>query len=297
MASGTLTVTQAACHIPELWSPDTIDAVEANVVIAGNAQRKWERDLKVGDILNIGYISNPTAATKTANTNIDLEVIGPAGAEASETITVSTTQDVAFGVENNTEVQSKTNLRSKYTDKGGYALAAAVDTNLAALSASFSQIVGTLGVELTYDNLLRGDQYLNDANSPESDRYIIVGPAAKAGLLKLEQLTNRDYVMDAEAGKALREGFIGKILKANTFVTTLMNVPSAGQAECFYCHKDGVALIMQDTKSHAAYDINRDADVVLLTQLYGYTEVLIPPVTAGGGAATDAFDVLLRTVG
>ena len=103
--------------------------------------------------------------------------------------------------------------------------------------------------------------------------------------------------MDAEAGKALREGFIGKILKANTFVTTLMNVPSAGQAECFYCHKDGVALIMQDTKSHAAYDINRDADVVLLTQLYGYTEVLIPPVTAGGGAATDSHDVLLRTVG
>ena len=178
--AGTLTVTQAACHIPELWSPDTIDAVEANVVMAGLVQRKWERDLKVGDILNIGYISNPTASTKTANTNISLEVIGPSEAEASETITVNTNQYVAFGVENITEVQSKTNLRSKYTEKGGYALASAVDTNLAALPASFSQIVGTLGVELTYDNLLRGDQYLNDGNAGGEDRFIIVGPAAKA---------------------------------------------------------------------------------------------------------------------
>lgn len=297
MASTTLTVTQAACHIPEIWAADTIDAVEANIVIAGNVQRKWEASLKVGDILNIAYISNPTASTKTANTNISLEAIGPSGAEAAETITVNTNQYVAFGVENVTEVQSKTDLRSKYTDKGGYALASAVDTALAALPASFSQIVGTLGVELTYDNLLRADQYLNDGNAGSGDRYIIVGPAAKAGLLKLEQLTNRDYVGDADAGKALREGYIGKILKASTYVTTLMNVPSAGQAECFYCHKDGVALIMQDTKSHADYSIERDAEVVLLTQLYGYTEVLIPPITAGGGVATDAFDVLLRTVG
>lgn len=294
---GTLTVTQAACHIPEIWSADTIDAVEANIVMAGNVQRKWESELSVGDILNIGYISNPTAQTKTANTNISLEVIGPSSAEASETITVNTHQYVAFGLENITEVQSKTDLRSKYTDKGGYALASAIDTSLAALPASFSQAVGTLGVEITYDNLTRGDQYLNDANAPESERFIIVGPAAKAGLLKLEQLTNRDYVMGSEAGRALRDGFIGKIFSAPTFVTTLVNSPSAGQAECWYCHKDGVALILQDTTSRADYVIERDADVVLLTQIYGLTEVLIPPITAGGGAATDSHDVLINTTG
>ena len=297
MPSTTLTVTQAACHIPEIWSPDTIDAVEANTVIAGLVQRKWEKSLKHGDILNIGYISNPTASTKTANTNISLEVIGPSSAEASETITVNTNQYVAFGVENITEVQASTDLRAKYTGKAGYALAAAMDTSLAALPASFSQIVGTLGVELTYDNLLRADRYLNDGIAPGTDRFIVAGPAAKAGLLKLEQLTNRDYVMGDEAGKAVRDGYIGKILGASTHITTLVNSPSAGQAECWYCQKDGVALIVQDTKTHGEYVIERDAFVVLSTNLYGYTEVLIPPVTAGGSTATDAFDVLLRTVG
>lgn len=258
-------------------------------------QRKWESQLTVGDILNIGYISNPTAATKTANTNVSLEVIGPSSAEASETITVSTEQYVAFGVENITQVQSQTDLRMKYTNKGGYALASAVDTNLAALPASFSNSVGTLGVELTWDNLLRAMQYLDDANAPETERFIIVGPAAVAGLLKLEQIQNSDY--SASPGSAVRRALIGDILGAPTFKTTLVNSPAAGQAECWFCHKDGVALIMQDSKSRSDYVIERDADVVLLTQIYGYTEVLIPPVTAGGGTALDNHNVLLNTIG
>jgi hypothetical protein len=295
--AGTLTTTQAACHIPEIWSADTIDAVEANIVIADQVQRKWEKELKVGDILNIGYISNPTASTKSANTNISLEVIGPSSAEASETITVNTHQYVAFGVENITQVQSKTNLRSKYTKKGGYALASAVDTNLATLPQNFSNSVGTLGIELTYDNLLRASQYLDDANAPESDRYIILNPAAKAGILKLEEFKSSDYVGPDTAGKAVRDAYVGKVLGAPTFNTTLIRAPSAGQGECFFCQKEGVALIMQDVKSRADYVIERDADVVLLTQIYGYTEVLIPPITAGGGAAVDTHNCLMNTIG
>ena len=84
--AGTLTVTQAACHIPELWTPETRDAVEANVVVAGLVDQDTVSILKggPGDTANIPYISNPTAATKTANSNVSLEVIGPSSAEASQ---------------------------------------------------------------------------------------------------------------------------------------------------------------------------------------------------------------------
>src|SRR3990167_1708031 len=161
-----LTITQAACHIPELWSPDTRDAVEATVVAAARveSEKYGLSELKggPGDTMNIPYISNPTANTKSANTNVTLEVIGSAGAEASQSFTVGTHQHVAFAVENITEVQSKTNLRSKYTNKAGYALAAAADTNLHPLPQSFSQIVGSLGVEPTEDNWLRAAQYMDD---------------------------------------------------------------------------------------------------------------------------------------
>ena len=294
MASGTLTTTQAACHIPEVWSMDTIDAVEASVVIADQVQRKWAKSLTVGDILHIGYISNPSVSAKSANTNIDLEVIGPSSAEAAETITVNTHQYVAWALENITDVQSQTDLMSKYTGKAGYALAGAIDINLAALATSFSQGVGTLGIELTYDNLLRAWQYLEDGRAPTADRFIVLRPAAIAGILKLDEFKSSDYA--GQGGSAVREAFLGRILGADTYSSTLATVPAGGQCDGWFCHKDGVALIVQNIRSKTQFDIHMDADVFLSTAIYGYTEVVIPPVTAGGGAATDAFDVHLKTI-
>ena len=294
--AGTLTVTQAACHIPELWSPETRDAVEANVIAAGLVDNETVSALKggPGDTLNIPYISNPTANTKTANTNITLEVIGPSSAEASQSFVTQTHQHVAFAVENITEVQSKTNLRSKYTGKAGYALGAAADTNLHTLPQSFSQSVGALGVEPNSDNWLRGAQYLDDGIAPESDRFIIVRPATFYAMQKTDRFTNADYAGAANAQKATERNMIGKILNARVYKTTLVRAPSGGQAENWFCHKRGVYFCSQDLKTRSQFSINQDADVVLATHIYGYAEALQPPVTAGGGAATDVFNVLVN---
>ena len=296
--AGTLTVTQAACHIPELWTPETRDAVEANVIVAGLVDNETVSVLKggPGDTANIPYISNPTANTKTANTNITLEVIGPSSAEASQSFTVGTHQHVAFAVENITEVQSKTNLRSKYTGKSGYALAAAADTNLHTLPQSFSQSVGALGVDPNSDNWLKGAQYLDDAIAPDDGRFIIVRPATFYSMQKTDRFTNADYTGAANATKATERNMIGKILNAPVYKTTLVRAPSAGQAENWFCHKKGVYFCSQDLKTRSQFSINQDSDVVLATHIYGYAEALQPPVTAGGGSATDVFNVLVNGV-
>ena len=251
-----------------------------------------------GDTLNIPYISNPTANTKTANTNITLEVIGPSSAEASQTFTASTHQHVGFGVENITAVQSKTNLRKKYTDKAGYALAAAADTNLQTLPQSFSQIVGALGVEPTFDNWQRASQYLDDANAPEESRFVIVRPATYYAMRKIEQFVNADYT-GGGAGGSLRVGRerVGTLWgNVPVYKSTLVRAPAGGQAENWYCHREGVYYCSQDLRTRADFVIERDADVVLSTHIYGYAEALQPPITAGGGAATDVFNVLVRGV-
>ena len=295
--AGTLTVTQAACHIPELWSSDTRDSVEANVVATGLVDTSFMSALKggPGDTQNIPYISNPTANTKTANTNITLEQIGPSQAEASQSATVGTHQHVAFAVENITEVQSKTNLRSKYTAKAGYALAAAADTNLHTLPQNFSQTVGTLGVEPTEDNWLRAAQYLDDAIAPDDGkRFIIIRPATFYAMQKIQRFTNADYAGAANATKALEKNMIGRIFNAKVYKSTLVRAPAGGQAENWFCHPLGVYYCSQDLKTRSDFSIHEDADVVLATHIYGYVEALQPPVTAGGGAATDVFNVLVN---
>jgi len=294
--SGTLTITQAACHIPELWAADTRDAVEANVIAAGLVNSSYTQALVggPGDVMNIPYISNPTANTKTANTNITLEVIGPSNAEASQSFTVGTHQHVAFAVENITDVQSKTDLRQKYTGKAGYALAAAVDTNLHTLPQSFSQTVGTLGVDPSEDNWLRASQYLDDAIAPSDNRFIIVRPATFYAMQKITRFTSADFVGTESAETAVKRNQIGTIFGARVYRTTLVRAPSAGQAENWFCHRDGVYYCTQATRARTEFVIERDSDVFLSTHIYGYAEALQPPVTAGGGTATDVFNVLVN---
>ena len=249
-----------------------------------------------GDTMNIPYISNPTANTKTANTNVTLEVIGPSGAEASQSVAISTHQSVAFAEENIVDVQSKTDLMAKYSGKAGYALAAAADTNLHTLPQSFSQIRGVLGVEPTEDNWLRAAQDLDDALAPDDgSRFIILRPATFYAMQKIQRFTNADYAGAANAVRATERNMIGRIFNARVYKSTLVRAPAAGQAENWFCHPLGVYYCSQQLKTNAPqFVIERDADVFLATHIYGYAEALQPPITAGGGAATDVFNVLVR---
>jgi len=290
MATTTTGVTQATCHIPELWDTETIDAVEAKVVLAGLVDRRFEKKLKVGDNLNIGYICNLAASAKTENTNVTMSAI----TEGSEIITVGTHEHVCFGIEDIIKVQSQTNLRQKYTEKIGYALGSSMDEVLSALATSFSQSVGTLGIELTDDNLIRAWQYLEDFNMPQTDRFIYLKPAAYAGLMKLDKFMHADYV--GGGGKGVREAYVGRVYGANVYTSTLCNAPASGQCAGWFCHKSGVALIQQQIKTRSDYVIERDSDVVLGTNLFGYTEILIPPRTEGGSTALDYANVYLKTI-
>lgn len=293
---GTLTPTQAACHIPELWSRKTRDAVEAEVVAAGLVDQSYTSELKggPGDTMNIPYISNLTANTKTANSNITLEVVGPSSAEASQSFTSTTHQHAAVAEETITKVQSQTALLEKYAKKAGYALAAAADTNLHTLPQNFSQVVGTLGVDPSWDNFLRCQQYLDDANAPMGDRFVILRPASYYAMRKVENFINADYKESGGVSYGWDKARRGTIDKVPIYVTTLVRAPSAGQAENWFCHSLGVYYCSQHMYTNRDYIFERDAKGFLAGHIYGYAEALQPPITAGGGAATDVFNVLLR---
>jgi len=294
MAESTITVTSAACHIPEIWNTETIDAVEGKVVLAGLVDRRFEKALKVGDTLHTAYIHNLTPVALAAGTNVTLENY----TETSQIITVSTHEHVCFGVDDMVKVQSQTNLRRKYTEKIGYGLGSSMDEVLAALATSFSQSVGTLGLELTDDNLIRAWQYLEDFDMPQSDRFIYLKPAAYGGLMKLDKFMHADYV--GGGGKGVREAFVGKLYGANVYTSTLCNSPSNGDCAGWFCHKSGVALIQQQIKTRSDFVIDRNADMVLGTNIFGVAEILIPPKTEPAGstrAPVDLANVYLKTIG
>lgn len=292
MADQPITVTTSANHLPKIWSSETIDAVEGKVVLAGLVDRHFEKQLRVGTTAYVPFISNMTASTKTGASNITLNTI----TEQYETITCTTHEHVAFAVEDIVKVQSNINLRSKYTKKAGYVIGASMDETIAALAANFSQTVGTLGLELTDDNLIRAWQYLEDFDMPESDRFIYISPGAYAGLMKLDKFMHADYV--GGGGKGVRNAYVGKIYGANIHTSTLTYVAAANQCAGWFCHKSGVALVQQQLKTTSQYSIHEDADVVLTTNLFGCTEIVMPPKTEGGaaGSEVDYANVYLKTI-
>ena len=163
-----------------------------------------------------------------------------------------------------------------YAGKMGYALAKNVDDTLAGLVDNFSNTVGTLAAENTYDNYLRAIQYLDDADAPADSRYFVISPAAEVGLLKMDTYINNDYSNIHGSGRntALEFAYATSLLGIPTYKSTnVEGTNSAGHDNGLF-QKEALAMIMQmNPTMHSMYDIDYFADKVAIEQLYGVSEV------------------------
>ncbi|MBK9613263.1 hypothetical protein, partial [Candidatus Amarobacter glycogenicus] len=101
------------------------------------------------------------------------------------------------------QVLARNDLKSIMQSKMGYSSGAPSTFRIGALFASLSQAVGMLGVEVTYDNLLRAVQYLEDAGyDMGSDVTWFFSPAQKAGIAKMDTFINASYVGEDAARMA-----------------------------------------------------------------------------------------------
>ncbi len=287
-------ITPVANFIPEKWATELSDAAQAWIGLSSLVDRQFEEDLAVGDTVHITDASNPAVSVKTEDTTGSYAN----RVETMQTITVSRQAYTAFLVEDMAELQSKYAVRSNYTGKSVYSLMAYVEgdasAGLQSLPQSFSQLVGALGSDPTTDNLIRAVQYLDDADVPEGDRFFYMSPGAHAALLKQDVFVSGDY---GPSG-GISTGRITKpVYGATTHVSSLAsNDPStAGQSYSWFCHKKGVALIIQQTPAvHTQYEVLEFGWGVGVNIVYQFAERLIGPKNLGGTTSTDVFNVAVR---
>lgn len=293
MASGNMTTTTAEKHIGEVWPGAIIRAEEFELVIAPRVWRKWKFQ-GYGDVYHFPRIPNIETQTKSGGSDWTPSTY----TDTEQTLTINVHQVAGFLIEDIVKVLANTDLEMEMRRKIGYSLGRALDTNLASLFQSFSQIVGTLGVELTYDNFVRAWQYLMDAGvMPGSDDVsVIISPAAYAGLLKVDTFINMQYQGDNPTG--VQKAKIGTVLNSPVYISNLTRAPSAGQSESAIFDRRAVGLIMaQPPKMVQEYHALSLGNVVGSHQIYGYTEVDRYAETPGNVSATDTWAVLLRTIG
>lgn len=291
MANGNFTTTTAEKHIDEVWVEGTIRALEFALVIAPSVDRTWDF-VGHGDTYHKVRVPNIESQTKSASTGLNATVY----TDTEQTITVTTHDACAIKSERIVQVLARNDLKSIMQSKMGYSLGRAIDVRIGALFASLSQAVGTLGVEVTYDNLLRAVQYLEDAGyDMGSDVTWFFSPAQKSGIMKMDTFINASYVGEDAARMAHEKATIGTFQGAPIKISNLLTAPAAGQHDNVLFHKETFALIMAQEPETVLDSIALDiADVVVQHQISGIAEVDRYSEAPGNITATDEGGVWIK---
>lgn len=257
-----ITPTTAALDIDTMWTPELNRAIHFDLVLM-NLFDDRSGQLPHGNILYMPSSHTTTAQTKTPGTDVTPEAI----TETRQTFTVATYQVVAQQLEDISAVQSKYDLRAEITYAGSYALARAQDVNASALlDDNTTQTVGTLGSELTLDNLIRARQFLKDSAAP-GPFLGAVSPATYGGFLKLDVLTNQLYTGE-DSGSAIAEAHIGMALNATYYESQLLQGTAPNSSGHVWSKSHFFKIIQQAPMTHTWYSPFALAWCVSMSQIY-----------------------------
>ncbi|MGH2362441.1 MAG: hypothetical protein ACRDGM_18105 [bacterium] len=298
--AGTTGITPIANYLPTVWAAELSSAAQAKTMLSDQVDRSYEAVLKFGKAVTIPDQSNPAVRMKTEDTTATWANI----VETNQTVTVNRQAYVAYIVEDIAEIQSKYDVRAGYTDKAAYSLAAFVEgdltSGLASLGSGFSGVFGTLGSDVSEDDLINAKGSLDGADVPDENRFMWVSPGLYNTLLKIDKFSRSTYVGQASAENAVKRGQVGEIYGMPVFKSTLVyNNPSGGAAALqsynWMCHKRGVALIMQQSPTiHMQWIILENGWGVLMTCIYQFIERSIVTKALGGGTTNDKFNAAIK---
>lgn len=279
-----ITRTTADVFIPEIWSGLAVVERENALVMVPLVDRRFEAELTIGDTLHVPSLSNlGSARTKSAVTAITFVTVTETNTQAGDdgfdgvTITINTHDYNAIAIESIAKLQSDRDLMSMYAGKLGYSLGLSLDDSIAVRMDTFSNTVGALAIPLGDDEILRAIQYLDDADTPQEERNIVVSPAQAIEFLKLDRFVHNDYSTlhaSFEAMPGLGRAYVTSYLGIPIFKSVNVDGTNAAGHDNAMLHRESIALIVQQMpKSYAHFDIDFLADKIAIEQVYGSSEV------------------------
>lgn len=275
MALGTdhVTITTAANFIPELWSMKIREAVQANLVMANLVTRydSMANGLSMGDTITIPDISNLTANQKAAESEVTLN----SPTEGKVSISLDQHWETSFLVEDITKAQSYLPLIDRYTKKAGYAIAKKIDGDLLGLYSGLANSVSA-GAAVEYSELLTAMTFLDLADAPETERYLVIHPTAKADLLAAAEVKNRDFRTPSDQAPT-QSGQVADILGCKVFSTNQVigtTVSDTTTRHNLMFHREAFGLAIQlGPRVQVNYAPGYLGTLVTVDVIYGYAKI------------------------
>lgn len=110
---------------------------------------------------------------------------------------------------------------------------------------------------------------LDEANAPESDRFLVI-PARMAGLIKKSEL--KDASLTGDSTSVMRNGRLGMIDRFTIYVSHNLNVVT-GNTSIIAGHKMGFTFASQMTNMETLRAQSTFGDIIRGLQVYGYKVV------------------------
>ncbi len=264
-----MTVTTAANFIPELWAMDVLEAAEAYLVMAKlvTDYSGWADGKEYGDTIHVPEVSNLVANDKTAGAQVTLQ----SPTESKVDILLNKHKEVSFVVEDIAKAQSKPAMREIYTKKAGYAIAKRIDSDLLALYAAAANSVAA-GAAVSYSELLDAMEYLDLADVPEVERFLVINPRIKKDLLGAVEVKDRDFRTLSDPAPVMT-GKVADILGCKVFSTNQVPYTTASEVNTYHnlmFNREAFALAIQmGPRAQAQYKQEYLGTLVTVDVVYG----------------------------
>lgn len=277
--------------VPEIWSGKLIENFYDATVLAAISNTDYEGEISnYGDTVNIRQ--TPTITLNSYQKGATLSVETPT--KAILQLLIDKGEYFACIEDDVDEIQSDINLMDTWSKDASERMKIKIDQRVlvdmlpgvattnkgaaaGAISNSFNLGVTGTPVAVTKTNVLDlivdMGTVLDEANAPESDRYIVI-PAKMAGMIKKSDL--RDASLAGDSTSILRNGRLGMIDRFTVYVSHNLNKTGAAAATEFDIlagHKMGFTFASQMTEMETIRSTTTFGNIIRGLQVYGYKVV------------------------
>lgn len=279
--------------IPEIWSGKLIENFYDATVLSAISNTDYEGEIKkFGDTVNIRTQPNITLRDYVKGQNLVVE-----RPDSPKIQLVVDKGDYFSCVEDDIDrIQSDVKLMDMWSKDASEQMKIKIDTRVltdilpdisadnmgataGAQSASFN--LGTTGSPLSVtkdgaggttsvvDLIVDLGTVLDEANAPESGRYLVI-PAKMAGLIKKSEL--KDASLTGDGSTPLRNGRLGMIDRFTIYVSHNLSV-SSSKYSLIAGHKMGLTFASQMTEMETLRAESTFGNIIRGLQVYGYKVV------------------------
>lgn len=273
--------------IPEIWSGKLIENFYDATVLAAISNTDYEGEIRnMGDTVNIRTQPNITIRDYVKGQNLVVE-----NPDKPKIQLVIDKGEYFSCVEDDIDrIQSDVNLMDMWSKDASEQMKIKIDQRVltdmlpgiaaqnkgataGAKTASFN--LGTTGAPVAVtkadvvDLIVDMGTVLDEANVPESDRYLVI-PAKMAGLIKKSDL--QDASLTGDSTSIVRNGRLGMIDRFTIYMSHNLYVDS-GKFSVIAGHKMGFTFASQMTEMETLRAQSTFGNIVRGLQVYGYRVV------------------------